>query len=57
MSSEERIERCINEYIIRYMAKHQVSKEEAKAHMMVKLATAYFKEDNNENRSYQVQGI
>lgn len=54
MSSEERIERCINEYIDKYMQKHGVTRDEAKKHAMVKLAAAYFKEDGNENRTYQI---
>lgn len=53
MSDQERIEKLIDEYACKYAQKHHTTVEKAKEHAMVKLATAYFKEDNeDENRAY-----
>lgn len=54
MSDEEKIEALIDDYTTKYAIKHNVSQKEAKEHVIVKLATNYFKEDDNKNeiRSY-----
>ena len=40
----EKIEKEINDYIKKYAIKHNVSKEEAKEHAIVKITEKYFKE-------------
>lgn len=55
MSSEEKIEKLIDDYVDKYARKHHTTRKKAREHAVVKLAEAYFKEDNkDENRTYQI---
>ena len=53
-SDEEKIKLLIDEYAIKYSIKHHVSIEEARKHCIFKLTEAYYKEDDHENRGYQI---
>lgn len=44
MKLDDEIQKNINEYIDRYCKKHEVDRETAKTHLMVKLVSEYFKD-------------